>query len=442
MNKLAISGGAAVVQEHMIQKWPIISEDDINNVVTVLRSGKLWGRKTPNVIQLEEDLCRYFDTKYCILTQSGTSALHMAIAALDIGPGDQVITSSYTFIATALAVLHANAIPVFADIDPQSCNISVDDIERKINPSTKAILPVHMHGLPANMDEINALAKKYGLAVIEDACQAHGAVYKGRKAGNLGDVGCFSLNGSKNLSAGGEGGFLLTNEQAIYEKALSVAMYGKNVSINKYPKNYITNLGWMYRIQEIPAAIARSQLKRLDEYNAIRIQNSEYLTKGLSGIKGIQTVEVPDDRTHVYFTYRLRFDPNIFEFNMSSRKFREAIEKAIFMEGVPIGQTDKIPLYKHPLFHEKTAYGKKCPWSCTFNKTEPQPLDDNLFVNVNQLFDDYTVIRGIHAPNNTSLMDLYLEAIHKVFHNLEEVIDKANDLDSPSNNCELFGGYH
>lgn len=436
-----MSGGPAVVPEHMIQKWPIISEEDINNVVDVLKSQKLWGRNTPNVLQLEADLCQYFDVEYCILTQSGTSALHMAIAALGIGPGDEVITTSYSFIATPLAILHANAIPVFVDIDAQSCNISVKEIEKKINPSTKAILPVHMHGLPANMDEINALAKKHGLAVIEDGCQAHGAVYKGKKAGNLADVSCFSLNGSKNLTTGGDGGFLLTNNKAIYEKALSVALYGKNFETNQHPHNSITGLGWMYRIQEIPAAIALNQLKRLDNYNAIRRKNAEYLTQGLSVIKGIQTPVVPDDRTHVYYTYRLRFEPQLFGLDISSQKFREAIEKALFMEGVPIGQSDKIPLYKHPLFQEKNGYGNQCPWSCKFIKNEAQSFDDELFVNVNQLFENYTVIRGIHAPNNTALMDLYFEAFDKVFSNLEEVVEKADSLESPSNNNELFGGY-
>lgn len=430
-----------MVPEGRIKKWPIILDDDINSVVNVLKSGKLWGRKTPNVIQLEEDLCQYFNSKYCILTQSGTSALHMAIAALGIGPGDEVITTAYSFIATALAILHANAIPIFVDIDPQSCNINVKDIEEKISSSTKAILPVHMHGLPANMDEINELAKKYGLAVIEDACQAHGAVYKGKKVGSLADIACFSLNGSKNLCSGGEGGFLLTNDQAIYEKALSVAMFGEDIATKKYREDYTTNLGWMYRIQEIPAAIARTQLERLDEYNSIRIQNAEYLTKGLSGIRGIQTPIVPGDRTHVYFLYRLRFDPAILGIELPRRKFREVIETALSMEGVPVGQSDKIPLYKHPLFQNKTGYGKNCPWSCNFYTNDPQPFNDDLFVHVNSFFEDHTVIRGIHPPNDISLMDLYIEAVEKVFHNMDEVIEKGVNLEPPSYNCESTSGY-
>jgi len=203
----------------------------------------------------------------------------------------------------------------------------------------------------------------------------------------------------------------------------------------------ITGMGWMYRIQEIPAAIARTQLKRLDEYNATRTQNAEYLTKGLSGINGIQTPVVPDDRTHVYFTYRLRFDPEKIGIDLSGRKFREAIEKALFMEGVPVGQSDKMSLYKHPLFREQMGYGKHCPWSCGFYSNDPQPLDDDLFTHVNRLFENYTVIRGIHAPNSTPLMDLYIEAVEKVFHHLDEVIEKTGDLDLPSNNCEMFGGY-
>ena len=182
-------------------------------------------------------------------------------------------------------------------------------------------------------------------------------------------------------------------------------------------------------------------MKRLDEYNTIRNQNSEYLTKGLSGIKGIQTPIVPGDRTHAYFMYRLRFDPEILGIDIPRRKFREAIEKALFMEGVPVGQSDKIPLYKHPLFQKKTGYGKNCPWSCSFYSNDPQPLNDDLFVHVNELFEDHTLIRGIHPPNDISLMDLYIEAVEKVFQNLDEVIEKGTNLELPVYNCELMSGY-
>jgi dTDP-4-amino-4,6-dideoxygalactose transaminase len=255
-------------------------------------------------------------------------------------------------------------------------------------------------------------------------------------------VGCFSLNGSKNLSAGGEGGFLLTNNRDIFENALSVAMYGKNVSGKDHPPSHITRLGWMYRIQELPAAFARSQLKRLDEYNEIRTRNAEYLSYGLSEIKGIRTPIIPSDRTHAWFGYRLKFDTEEATMEMPVRKFREAIEKALFKEGVPVGQADKMPLFQHPLFQNKNEYSRHCPWSCNLNQNEPQQFDTSDFVNVHRLMDDYTLLRGIHPPNDTELMDLYLEAFHKVFDNLQEVLDKADSLPMPVNNCEMFGGYY
>ncbi len=439
----AISGGPAVVPPGAVKTWPIITEEDISAVVQALRSGRLWGRRSPNVIRLEEALCHYFGARHCLLTQSGTAALHLALTALGIGPGDEVITTAYSFIATPMAILHANAIPVFADIDPVTCNISVQDAERRITPATKAILPVHMHGLPADMDGINALARKHGLAVIEDACQAHGAEYKGRKAGSLGDVGCFSLNGAKNLTAGGEGGFLLTDDTDLYERAIAAATFGKGKRDGTEHSNpaLVFHPGWMYRIQELPAAIALSQLPRLDEYNALRIANAEYLSKGLSGTRGIKVQLVPPDRTHVYYTYRLRFDPAALGIDIAVREFREAIEKALFAEGVPAGQADKHPLHLHPVFRDRIGHGRGCPWNCRQDADGPATPVEVAFEHVGRLFDDHTVIRGVHPPNGTALMDLYLEAVHKVFDHLEEVLEKAGSFDPPSNNCEMFGGY-
>ena len=437
----ALARGAPVVPGGMVCGWPIITEDDIAAVADVLRGGRLWGRKTLNVEQLEQDLCDYFGTRFCILTQSGTSALHMALSALGIGPGDEVITTAYSHIATPMAILHANAIPVFADIDPESCNISPEEIEAKITPNTRAILAVHMHGLPADMDRINAIARKHGLAVVEDASQAHGAEYKGKKAGNLGDVGCFSLNGSKNLTAGGEGGFLLTSDPDIYDRALSAATFGKKSGGGMGSPGLVHRVGWMYRIQEVPAAIARRQLSRLDEYNAARIRNAGYLSEGCSGMKGIRIQHVPTDRTHVYYTYRLRFDPAALGLDIPARQLREAVEKALFLEGVPAGQADKVPLHKHPVFREQIGYGRDCPWRCRNHAQGSQPLDDEFFPNVNQLFDDHTVIRGIHPPNGIPLMDLYLEAVQKVFRHLDEVIARTAGMEPPAVGCELFGGY-
>src|SRR5271166_3384763 len=216
--QLAIAGGPRTVPAGLAKLWPQIGDLERRAVLAVLDSGILSGAHAPEIKALESEFARYVDSRYCLSTNSGTAALHIAVAAAGIGPGDEVITSAFTFLASALAVLHQNAVPVFADIDPVTFNISPAEIERKITPRTRAIMPVHIHGLPADMDEILAIARKHNLIVIEDAAQSHGATYKGRKVGAIGDMGAFSVQSSKNLSAG-EGGLFVTNSDAFHERA-------------------------------------------------------------------------------------------------------------------------------------------------------------------------------------------------------------------------------
>ncbi|MCK5461737.1 MAG: aminotransferase class V-fold PLP-dependent enzyme, partial [Bacteroidales bacterium] len=200
--KLAVNGGNKTVPDGLQKSWPPINQDDIDAVVAVLNKGVLWGPMEEQVIGLQEDFARYIGAKHALVVNSGTAALHAAVVAAGIGPGDEVITPAYSFWATAQAVLAHNGIPVFVDIDPDSMNMDPSKIEEKITEKTKALMPVHVHGLCADMDPINDIARKYNLRVIEDAAQAAGATYKGKSAGILGDVAGFSLNGSKNLPAG------------------------------------------------------------------------------------------------------------------------------------------------------------------------------------------------------------------------------------------------
>ncbi|GAI80609.1 unnamed protein product, partial [marine sediment metagenome] len=209
---LAIAGGKRTVPEGLKVGWPVITQEDKKAVMGVLNRGILWGPYAPEVVGLQEDFARYVGTKYCIAVNSGTAALHMAVAAAGIGPGDEVITSAFSFLASAVAVLHHNAIPIFVDIDPKTFNIDPKKIEEKISSRTKAIMPVHIHGLPADIDEINEIAKKHHLVVIEDAAQSHGALYHGKKTGNFSDMAAFSLNSTKNMP-GGEGGLFVTNNE-------------------------------------------------------------------------------------------------------------------------------------------------------------------------------------------------------------------------------------
>jgi perosamine synthetase len=291
--KLAIDGGRPVIDASTIKPWPVIDERDRKAVLRVLEGDYLCGGEGPEAVALEKEWAGYVGRKHCLTTSSGTAALHMALAALNIGPGDEVIVPSYTFLASASCVLHAGAIPVFVDIDRRTYTMDPTQVEAGISEHTRAIIPVHLHGLCADMDPILEIARKHKLHVVEDACQAHGAAYQGRKAGNLGDLAAFSLNSSKNLCAG-EGGLLVMDDETWFTRAGMLRMFGDEIDDETQLRVYNASiLGYMYRNQELPAAFTRAQLERLDEHNAVRIRNCDYLTENLRGIAGLRTPHVP-----------------------------------------------------------------------------------------------------------------------------------------------------
>ena len=197
MSELAIFGGPRTVPEGMVKTWPILTQEDRDAVLAVFDSNILHGTRSPQAVALQDEWCEFLGAKYCIVTNSGTSALHMAVAALGIGAGDEVIAPAFTYWSSAAAILHNNAVPVFVDADPVSFCIDPALIEAKISPKTKAIMPVHIHGMPCDMDPIMEVARKHGLYVVGDACQAHGAKYKGKHLGTIEDTTGFSTNRSK-----------------------------------------------------------------------------------------------------------------------------------------------------------------------------------------------------------------------------------------------------
>ena len=207
-DKLAIDGGARVLSRGDYRNWPVTGADERELINQVLESGIFAGGTAPQVKALETEWATYVGARHCLTTCSGTAALHMALASVGIGPGDEVITSAFTFLASASCALHQNAIPVFVDIDPLTYCMDPGLLEAAITERTRALIPVHIQGLSADMDPILEVARRHGLFVIEDACQAHGAMYKGKKVGTMGDVGTFSLNNFKNLSAEREDSFV------------------------------------------------------------------------------------------------------------------------------------------------------------------------------------------------------------------------------------------
>lgn len=272
---------------------PLIGEEEKQAVLEVLESGML--AQGPRVQALEEAFAGYCGVKYAVATSSGTTALHVALLAHGIGPGDEVITTPFTFIASANSILYVGARPVFVDIDPTTFNICPDFLEAAITPRTKAIMPVHLFGLPADMDPILEVAERYGLVVIEDACQAHGAEYKGKRVGSFG-TGCFSFYPTKNITTA-EGGIITTNDESIAEKCRVIRQHGMR---RRY---YHDELGFNFRMSDVHAAIGLAQLRKLEQFNEVRIANARYLSEHL---RGVVVPVVPEGRRHVFHQYTVR----------------------------------------------------------------------------------------------------------------------------------------
>jgi perosamine synthetase len=272
---------------------PQIGPDEKQAVMEVLDSGII--AQGPRTKAFEDAFAAMCGTKYAVATSSGTTALHIAMLAHKISEGDEVITSAFTFIASANSVLYVGARPVFVDIDPRTFNLDVTQIEAAITPKTKAILPVHLFGLSCEMDAIEAIAKKHNLVIIEDACQSHGGTYKGKKLGSFG-TGTFSLYPTKNITSG-EGGMITTNSDEINEHSRVIRNHGMR---RRY---YHDELGYNLRMTDIHAAIGLAQIAKLDKFNQKRRENAAFYNANL---KGVTVPFVPEGIEHVYHQYTIR----------------------------------------------------------------------------------------------------------------------------------------
>lgn len=274
-------------------------KDDIDKVIkeVMTESGFILGKQ---LNLFEEEIVRYFKVKYAAGVASGTDALVLSLVALDIGEGDEVITSPFTFIATAEAICRVGANPIFCDIQYDTYNIDPRKIEARITKKTKAILPVHLYGLPCDMDKIMPLANKHNLAVIEDCAQSFGSEYKGRKVGSLGSCGALSFFPAKTLGCYGDGGMVVTQDEAIAQRVKMLRNHG---SATKY---YYSEHGLNSRLDTLQAAVLRVKLKLIDDWIVKRIENAHHYNKFLSGIAGIQIPEMPDGYKHTFNYYTIR----------------------------------------------------------------------------------------------------------------------------------------
>ncbi len=282
----------------------------------------------------ENDFAKYCGARYGVGVNSGTDALYLAMASLDIGPGDEVILPTFTFIATALCVSYTGAKPVFVDIEDTTYNLDPQKVEKAITKKTKVILPVHIYGQSADMEEILKIARKHKIKVVEDAAQAHGASYKNKRIGSLADIACFSFYPTKSLGAFGDGGMIVTDSKEVYEKILMLRDYGR---IGRYEHKI---KGYNSRLDTVQAVILSAKLKRLDDWNRRRADNAAYYCELLKRMKEIKPPVTKSDRTHVFQTFAVRV------------KNRDKIAEGMKQKGIGVLIHYPIPLHLQEAYQE------------------------------------------------------------------------------------------
>ncbi|HUI86007.1 MAG TPA: DegT/DnrJ/EryC1/StrS family aminotransferase [Nitrososphaerales archaeon] len=327
---------------------PILGEEEQKAVLEVLSTGRLVDASMEGgkrVREFEGKVTNLVGAKHAVAVNSGTAALHTTLMALGIKPGDEVVVPSLTFVATANVVLACGAKPVFVDVKRDYC-IDPESFRKAVTRRTKAVIPVHVYGYPADMDEVREVASPRGIAVVEDAAESLGATYKGTQTGKLSDAGCFSLYATKVVTSG-EGGAVTTDDDGLAERLRLVRNHGM---IHGYDTRV---LGFNYRLPEIGAAIASVQMDRLEGFLRARAKNARFLNDRVSTAPGVEFTQNADDRTHVYYLYTLHL-----------KKKRDEIVKALNAAGVGAAVYWKIPVHKAPLY-AKLGYGKK-----TLKRTE------------------------------------------------------------------------
>jgi dTDP-4-amino-4,6-dideoxygalactose transaminase len=338
--KLAALGGKPVRSNKSWPRWPYYDQNIIDSVLKTTKSGiwcRIQDKENGTVTTFERKWAEMMGVRKCVATGSGTQALHTAVEALGIGPGDEVITSPYTDPGTVASILAARALPVLADIDRFSFQMDPDDVEGRINPNTKAIMPVHMMGQAAHMERFMEMAEKHNLFIIEDACQAHFAKYKSKLLGTIGTLGCFSHQSSKVLNCG-EGGNIIGNDEKLMDRCFTVQNHGTS------RLGRTETIGPKYRMDEFDAAILLGQIPTVMARHALRNKNANYLTSKIKDIPGIQSQKMYDGQEDgSYYLYAMNYDKNLY-----NGIHRSIYLKALAAEGINLSPYIKNGLHKEP----------------------------------------------------------------------------------------------
>ena len=418
LQKLALLGGDPAIRPGTIKPWPPIGDIDRRMVLASLEGGShSFG---PNCQAFQDEFAAWNGNRVAITTNSGTAALHMAVAAAGVGAGDEVIVPAYTWSSSATCVLHHNAIPVFVDIDWETMNIDPGLIEAALTDRTRAIVVVHLHGLAVDMDRVLAVARPRGLKVIEDCCQGHGATFRGRKVGTFGDCAAFSFNQNKCLCAG-EGGMFVTDDEQIAATARSLWSFGETRTPLQDRDYHAYALGWMYRNNDLSAAFGRAQLTRMDAYLAAQRANAARLTERLADVPHLILPVEPDGHGHNWYNYTLRFDMEALGHAHDAAAFRDRIVKALQAEGVETSVWQQFILPAMTVFQARNAYGKGCPWSCPHAGDVTYRPED--FPVAARHADGHTgMTTPLRAPNGPAAAEATADGIRKVMENIDQLL--------------------
>ena len=380
---------------------PFVGKEEIEAVSKVLLSGNYVSGK--KVREFEKKWADYIGVKEAIAVNSGTAALHIALAVLGIGPGDEVIVPPMTFFSTITSVLHQNAIPVFADIEEDTLCLDPKSFREVITDRTKAVIPVHLYGNAANMPEITRISKENGIKVIEDAAQAHGTEINGKKVGSIGDIGEFSFFATKHITTG-EGGMITTDNTEWAEVMCSIRNHGM------IDRHNHTSLGYNYRMSEINAAIGIEQLKKLDVLNEKRIKNSEYIINMLREDKPdwVRLMDVRENVKHTYFWCPVIVNEEIL--GISTKELHEKLKE----KGLETRYRYLNPIYKQPLLKELSPYPKGCPYQCLENDKNYDY--NNLYLPIAEKYAG----KIIGLPNHPGLTKKECDRIVEILHELNQ----------------------
>ncbi|RFU85222.1 DegT/DnrJ/EryC1/StrS family aminotransferase [Streptomyces triticagri] len=417
MSKLAMFGGVRTVTPDDATPgrigWPVVTDAEREATLRVLDSGQFTSNNTAGEVQLlEREWADYVGTRHCSAVSNGTAAIELALAAAGIEPGGEVLVPAFTFIASAIGPVQRSLTPVFVDIDPVTFCMDPVAAEAAVTPRTRAVLVVHLHGLPADMAAFRALADRHGLLLIEDAAQSHAATYRGARTGSLGDIATFSLNVVKNLPTCGEGGLVTTDSAALHQGVELRRQFGEKLQGAK-TRDYRSRMpAGNEKLSAVQAAFARAQLARLDDYHAARDRNVRAFLDRIGQLRGIRTPYVPDDRTHAWHILRLRFDPEQTGHpDLAPGALRSMLQRALRAEGVPVQPYQLVPLPGQPAFDSLQLDPADFPVTC-------EVIDDSL-----------TLQRWHLNPASGPVLQRIADAFEKVWEHLDVLCAAAAGID-------------